>query len=513
MGRGTSLTGRAIVAVLLMIVFFALAAGAVLALGFAGFKVMGFAGDLNGRGALLMLLLGLGLVGAAGVVAWSILPRIDRFEPPGPEIDRAGYPALFREIDDLATLTGQRGPRHVYLVYEVNAFVTERGGFMGLGSQRVMGLGLPLLQTVTVGELRAIIAHELGHFHGGDTRLGPWIYKTRGAIGRTIVNLHNATTHAASIDALAAVFGLVQLPFSWFGSLYMRITQAISRAQEYGADALAVQTVGAPALTSGLKKIAGAALAYQVFIRNEVDPLSEIGYMPPIGEGFRLFVAASAQLDEALAKAVDEQLATESQDPFDSHPPLRDRVAAAERLPSTIVAVDDRPAIELVPDVAALDRLLLERLASRTELRPVSWERSGPLLTYQWRERYQHAPRLLKGYTPATLPIDRATVRRLAGPALDDRIGVIPDDVLHDWATGYYGAVLMGMLTADGFEVRNRPGAPLQAVRGELTLEPYRVSGAYVRGELSADAWRAQWTEAGIADRAFERAGDVRPTV
>ena len=63
--------------------------------------------------------------------------------------------------------------------------VAERGGVMGAGSRRVMGVGLPLLDLLTVPQFRAVLAHEFGHFVGGDTRLGPWIYKTRAAIGRT----------------------------------------------------------------------------------------------------------------------------------------------------------------------------------------------------------------------------------------------------------------------------------------------------------------------------------------
>lgn len=52
---------------------------------------------------------------------------------------------------------------------------------MGVGSKRVMGLGLPLLNALTVSELRAVLAHEFGHFVGGDTSLGKWIHKTRSA--------------------------------------------------------------------------------------------------------------------------------------------------------------------------------------------------------------------------------------------------------------------------------------------------------------------------------------------
>jgi len=68
-------------------------------------------------------------------------------------------------------------PAEVYLIAEANAWVIDRGGIMGCGSRRVMGLGLPLLQVLSVYQLRAVLAHEFGHFHGGDTKLGPWVYK------------------------------------------------------------------------------------------------------------------------------------------------------------------------------------------------------------------------------------------------------------------------------------------------------------------------------------------------
>ncbi len=83
-------------------------------------------------------------------------------------------------------------PRDVYLVPDVNAFVAERGGFMGFGTRRIMGIGLPLFHLLTVDELNAVLAHEFGHFYGGDNALGPWVYKTRTAIVRTVMNLGQA---------------------------------------------------------------------------------------------------------------------------------------------------------------------------------------------------------------------------------------------------------------------------------------------------------------------------------
>jgi heat shock protein HtpX len=105
-------------------------------------------------------------------------------------------------IREVARAAGQPMSSEVYLVPERNAFVTQRGGIMGFFSRRVFGLGLPLLRTLDADQMRAVLAHEFGHFHGGDTKLGLWIYKTRSAIGRTL-------------HALEQRGSALSLPFRW----------------------------------------------------------------------------------------------------------------------------------------------------------------------------------------------------------------------------------------------------------------------------------------------------------
>jgi len=54
-------------------------------------------------------------------------------------------------------------PKEVYLIADVNASVAQRGGILGVGSRRVVGLGLPLTRILSVAQLRAVLAHEFGH--------------------------------------------------------------------------------------------------------------------------------------------------------------------------------------------------------------------------------------------------------------------------------------------------------------------------------------------------------------
>jgi heat shock protein HtpX len=170
MTNSRSLATRAVMALVLMAGFYALALGISGALLWVPYAEVVYLGRLHPK-------LALGCVLGAGAVLWAILPRPDKFSPPGPQLTRANAPALYRLIDQVARCTAQTPPTEVYLLNDVNAWVTQRGGVMGIGSRRVMGVGLPLLAHLTPSELAAVIAHEFGHYVSGDVGLGPWIYR------------------------------------------------------------------------------------------------------------------------------------------------------------------------------------------------------------------------------------------------------------------------------------------------------------------------------------------------
>ncbi len=71
-------------------------------------------------------------------------------------------------------------PHEVYIGADLNAGVAHVGGFAGIGARPVMFVGLPLIASLTVSELRGVLAHEFGHYVGGETKLAPVIYRTLG---------------------------------------------------------------------------------------------------------------------------------------------------------------------------------------------------------------------------------------------------------------------------------------------------------------------------------------------
>src|SRR5580658_6199716 len=235
----------------------------------------------------------LGLCGfvMAGTMLWSLIPRRDNFEAPGPTLDNRSHPKLFAELEYIAAALDEPLPDEVFLIPQANAFVADRGGIMGIGSRRVMGIGLPLIAIMNLTEFRAVLAHEFAHYYGGDTRLGPWVYKTRLAMVRTIQNMASIGNWMR-MALVQLVYRLVLTLLQGYWKIFFRATQLVSRRQEYRADEIACHIAAAESLISGLRKVHAANAAIGAYWNVEVAPLLNLGYRPPIAEGFAMFVQA-----------------------------------------------------------------------------------------------------------------------------------------------------------------------------------------------------------------------------
>ena len=220
--KAPSLVGRAVAALLLTIAFYGLAV--IIAVTVLAIPVLGL---IYARRVSIELTI-LCVMAAIAIIA-AIRPRFERFAPPGIPLKDQDHPRLFEVIRQVAGQAAQSLPVDVYLVPEVNAFVSERGGFLGFGGRRIMGVGLPLLHALNCSQFVGVLAHEFGHFRGSDTKLGRWVFRTHSAMIRTLMNLQGS---------------VIQKPFVWYAKLFLHITRAISRQQEYAADAFAVRIGG-----------------------------------------------------------------------------------------------------------------------------------------------------------------------------------------------------------------------------------------------------------------------------
>ncbi|ACU34404.1 M48 family metallopeptidase [Actinosynnema mirum] len=331
---------RAVLAVGLLIGFFVLFTA--LTVGLCALTVYGFA---TGRefNAIKIALIAVPLVLILISALYKALKA--RGEVEGAPLTREAQPGLWAVVDELAAVAGTRGPDEIRLVGAVNAAVSEQAPMLGLrAGRRTLLIGLPLLAGLTASELRSVLAHELGHYGGGHTKLSALTYRAKEALVHVV-------------DGLDDTF--LQRPFAWYAKLYARVAASVNRRQELDADTASVTAAGREAAQSALRKLPVLGAAWNGYQAQFLSLGAQAELTPPVMAGFHAYLSEPerrGRMDEARA----ELLAREPESVFDSHPPIRERVGRMATLPSPEVERDDRPAWTLLSGATAdLERSIM----------------------------------------------------------------------------------------------------------------------------------------------------------
>jgi len=477
------LAQRALLAIVLMVSFYVLAAAVVLGLLWIPYAEWVYLDRVHPR-------LAFGCIVSALALVVAVFPRRDNFDAPGPRLDEASQRKLFTMLRSVADATKQDMPAEVFLVSDVNAWVSNRGGTMGFGSRRVMGLGLPLLQGLTVSEFKAVIAHEFGHYAAGDVGLGPWIYKTRAAIARVMSSLGDSWVSAI---------------FNAYGNLFMRLTLAISRQQEFLADALAARIVHPAIMASALRRTGGLSPAFAAYWKSEVSPALEAGYLPPLATGFNQFLG-SERVTAAMTRSVNAEIEEDQSSPFDTHPPLKERLEALSRLPAPNVPLSSEPpASSLLEDLDWHARELLSFAAGEQaikQLREIGWDQlASQVYTAGWRQTVARFAQFLSSHTADALPLDRAEYAKL-GSSLPGG-GTRSSDERVAMACNIVAAGVALALLATGATLESQLGSPILFRKGTMTMDPFTEVRKVVSGEVALAEWQAKCHAMGIAGRSL----------
>lgn len=348
-------TLRAALSVLLLAGFYVVALAIVAGMGALAWWA--FQSDAEAAAAKL------GFFAAAVAVAIVVaLWKVARARPAadeGPTLTPADAPALWATVTELAAAAGTRVPDDIRLIPDVNAAVSEDTRLLGLvGGTRHLYLGVPLLQTLDVGQLRSVLAHELGHYSSSHTRLAPITYRGKQAIGATLDQL--------SGNVVGWFLGL-------YARLYVVVAAAVNRRQELEADQLSVRIAGRATAQSALRELPVADAAWSFYLSQYLDDAWESGYAPT-AQGFfggfgNLVAARSTELAEMRADAPPAEKSR-----WDSHPSIAVRVAAMDRMSDPAPARDTRPATVLVPGFEAAAAELAARVVNVEGRTQLAWE-------------------------------------------------------------------------------------------------------------------------------------------
>jgi Zn-dependent protease with chaperone function len=476
--EGPSLSNRAFLAASLVAGFYLLVLSMVGGLAFGAwwlvFQIRPF--------SIFMMVCGAGMAYAALRIIWSSFPRRIKFETPGILLDPRKHPKLFEELRRISRDTRQRMPSEVYLIADVNAWVSHRGSFLGLFPKRIMGLGLPLFKVLTQSQFRSVIVHEFGHYVGGDTKLGPWIYRTHAAIARTV-------------EALEGNDSIWRFPFLAYAKMFTRVSLSVAQQQELAADALAAKIAGAKATAQALRATENAGNAFPGFISDEFLPILNAEFRAPLCEGFAQYMA-NKDVARMVMRRLGRELADRKRDPHRTHPPLGVRLEAVAAQPPGFESREDPPALELISELDVLERDLVVFVTSNDRIRTLpmlAWSDAGEKAYLpKWREQAESVRQYLRGITAdAVLGAPLTEIgKRIERQAAD------PD--ARRIAMGAIGSALMVSLRDLGWTIRMEPGERPSIVRDDVKVYPFSLFYDLAEGKLTSDAWRETVKKGGI---------------
>lgn len=263
------------------------------------------------------LILGVGLLAvcAVGIVIAGIFRRINNdFVVEGQVIDKEQAGPIWNELQRICERVGTQPPDQIIAGIDDNFFVTEHPVIVGERTYRgrTLFVSLSLLKQLQGGEADAVLAHEMAHFSGGDTLYSQKI--------SPLLSRYDHYLHALRE-------GGVTLPIYYFMMCFRALFQLslarLSRQREFRADRIAVESTSPRAFAAALLRIV-AYSQYRAGVERELfqqeQALESANVSERIEQGFHGYAASFVSGPDISNLAPAH--------PFDSHPPLSQRLDA-----------------------------------------------------------------------------------------------------------------------------------------------------------------------------------------
>lgn len=204
---------------------------------------------------------------------------------------------IYSTVQDIAQRVGIKMPEvWVYEGEDPNAFATGP-----TKNNSMVAVSTGLLSNLNEQEVRAVLAHEMGHVYNGDMfattvlagLMNTFVYFISRWVYRNLAERNEMLAFGVYIFLQVVLSFLAMIPISWF-----------SRRREFGADAFSAKAYGRDGMISALRAIDRWVNRAQVAYTNQ-DALATMKISGKTGGFLHLFA---------------------------THPPIEERIAALQRL-------------------------------------------------------------------------------------------------------------------------------------------------------------------------------------
>lgn len=340
------------------------------------------------------------------------------------EIKAAQQPALFAMIKDIVNEVGTHFPKKVYLSTDVNASVFYDSSFwsMFLPVKKNLVIGLGLANTVTREELKAILAHEFGHFSQRTMKVGSYVYNVNQVIFNMLNDndsykkmMQNWASFSGYFTLFVGVAAKITEGIQWILTrMYVLVNKSymgLSREMEFHADEIAASVTGYEPLKKALLRIALSDKSYNNVLNFYDNKIAEnIRSENIYKDQFYMVHFLSAMNNLTLINNLPD-ISLEEQSKYDkskliisnqwaSHPSLPDRIRRLENTGFVNTHTNNELANELFNDIADLQQKLtakiFETVHYTAEVRQISPE--GFIEEYKRDVLLNSFPALYNGY-------------------------------------------------------------------------------------------------------------------
>lgn len=364
-----SMTLRALLSIVLFAIVYLLFVG--LGVVLAGYCLYWAALIVSSHLAFITIIMGAGIASVGLLVMYSLLRFMFKTQKTDRsaliEITASEEPELFNMINSLVKEVETNAPKHVYLSHDVNACVFYDSGFwsMILPVKKNLQIGLGLVNSVTVNELKAVLAHEFGHFSQSTMKIGSYVYNCNQVIYNILFdeNYHSLRNQLAELHGILALFGyisdfivgFIRWVLKGMYSLINLSYMGLSREMEFNADEIAANVAGSSPLISSLLRMSFSDNAYQKVI-GYYDYKMQDSYITQNLYSQQRFVMRFDAIKNNLSETNYFPVITQEdlnkynksklvvKDQWASHPNTEDRIKALERINIIIENPDNRKA-------------------------------------------------------------------------------------------------------------------------------------------------------------------------
>ena len=336
-------------------------------------------------------------------IAWYLIKPLFTFHSSTDEnrveVHKEDCPELFSMIQEIASATGNKMPKHVYLTSEVNACVFYNSTSIWaifFPTRKNLMVGLGLLQGMNKDEVKAILAHEFGHFSQQTMKVGTISYRLlliiRDMIEQAQEQQRSAALSRSSDNSWEKFFHLASGPISFitgktidFYNYIEKKNRSLSRYMEFEADAVACRIVGAKPFISSMSKLSVLSERYNLYENIIANLIGEQRHLSNYWKGYE-YVDGLLSDDENIKVSYNDVLSAEIgddslyrtkiiiQNGWNTHPSTEERIESAKQFLNDSTSVDLTDARTIIPgNIANSVADIRQHFIAENLQEPVKW--------------------------------------------------------------------------------------------------------------------------------------------